>query len=389
VNNLCPHFNDCGGCDLQDKAYAEQMCLKGAGLKALFSPLEIDHFAQIVPSPETEYYRNKMEYVVGGDSARPVVGLRRKGKFHRIVDLTECRIFYRDAPRIFAIFKEWMLSFYIAPYNLFRHTGSVRYLSLRHSKFYDEMMIIVVTAALALELEAGRDRYLDLVERLKEVKNIKSIYVSVNNAPADVASSDELFLLHGKGHIRERINGIDYLIDPSTFFQTNSSCCGRLYECIAAELKDMPRLRVIDLYCGSGGIALQLAGNSEKTLGIDLLPKNIEAAAKNAELNNIKNAEFLSADAEDYLSKAISADSLKDFSAIIIDPPRSGLNKKIRKILAESGRDRIIYVSCNPKSMAEDLTEMAKAYHIRKLTPVDMFPHTRHVETVAVLERRR
>lgn len=384
---LCPHFNDCGGCDSQDKDYSEQLRLKEHSLKNIFSSVEVGRVENIVPSPEIWHYRNKMEYVVGPVGGSPAIGLRRKHKFYKIINLSECRIFHKDVQNIFSIFKVWMNDHSIEPYHLTRHTGTLRYVALRHSKFYDEMMVTVVAAQSPERFRDDKDKYAALVDALKKIANIKSIYVSINNGVADIATAETIFPIYGEEYIRERINDVDYLISPSTFFQTNSLCCAKLYEAISNQAAGRAGRRAIDLYCGSGGISLQISKYFEKVTAIDVSEKNISDGVKNAGINGIGNVEFISSAAEKFLSDANAAGGLSDYSVIVVDPPRAGLGKKARAVISGAGIENLIYVSCNPESLKEDLSALAALYRIERLIPVDMFPHTRHMETVAILKK--
>ncbi len=387
MTGTCPHFNDCGGCDCQDKDYNEQLRLKEDRLKGLFPEAEAGSVEDIIPSPDIWHYRNKMEYVVGPAGDSTAIGLRRKYKFYKIVNLNECRIFHKDVQDIFSIFKTWMNELSIEPYNLTRHTGTLRYVALRHSKFYDEMMVTVVVAQSAERFQDEKDKYAALVEALSKIGNIKSIYVCLNSRVADIATAETIFPIYGEECIRERINGVDYLINPSTFFQTNSICCGKLYEAITSQVAGCAGGKAIDLYCGSGGISLQIAGYFEKVTAVDASAKNIADGVKNAGMNRIRNVEFISADAEKFLSNASAAGGLSGYSVMVVDPPRSGLGKKARAIISSAGIENLIYVSCNHESLKEDLGALAAAYRIKRLIPVDMFPHTRHMETIAVLKK--
>jgi 23S rRNA (uracil1939-C5)-methyltransferase len=302
------------------------------------------------------------------------------------VDLKECRIFLKDTGRILDAAREWMKAFGIEPYHMSRHTGVMRYLVLRHSKYYDGLMAGAVVALTPEEFEKRREDLLKLFEALRAVRPLASAYACLNKGVADVTLTEEILPLHGEGCIKERIGDIDYSLYPASFFQTNSSCCGRLYEAVKESLRRIGG-NALDIYCGSGGITLQLAGIFDRVTGIDNSTRNIEYAVKNAASNRIKNAQFLSADAEKFLADSRKDGSLEDFAAMVVDPPRAGLGRKTRSIILENGAPRLVYVSCNPMTLADDLKELVKSYKIRKVMPVDMFPHTRHLEAVAVLER--
>ena len=381
MHDLCKHFGVCGGCDSQDKEYREQLSEKESCLKELFSQFCIKEFNCITPSPQIFYHRNKMEYAVGSDSNQLFIGLRQKRKFYKIVDTEECKIFFNGVGNIFTIFKKWIKNSGIEPYQLRRHTGSIRYAAMRHSKYYNELMVIVV-------LVSEEEKISSLIDDLKNIDMVKSVYMCINNKLADLAITDNLKLLYGQQFIRERINGIDYRIGPNSFFQTNSYCCNELYGIIKKETEHLGG-KALDLCCGCGGITLQVACNFNKVIGVDILGANIEAATENARLNQIDNIEFIKEDAEIFLLRSLESKTIKEFSTIIVDPPRSGLSKKARTAISESSIKNLIYVSCNPANLAEDLKVLKDSYNIEKVTPVDMFPHTRHTEVVAILKSNK
>lgn len=372
MNKICKYFGLCGGCDFQDVEYSSQLKTKEDSLKKLFSDFTIKDIAEIVPSPEIYHYRNKMEYAVSSDKGTVSIGLRQKKKFYRIVDLDECRIFTDGVQDIFRIFKEWIKDNNIEPYQLRRHSGNIRYAAMRHSKNYNELMVIAVMAAEDGNVAA-------LAEALKGIDAVKSVYMCVNSGIADLSVTGDLKLLYGEKCIKERINDIDYLISANSFFQTNPYCCARLYSIIREETKGIGG-EALDMCCGSGGITLQVSDSFDKVTGVDISAKNIEDALQNAALNKKQNIEFVCADAEKFLD-------IRKFSAVILDPPRAGLGRKMKEALLADGAESVVYVSCNPSNLAQDLKTLTQAYRIEKVIPVDMFPHTRHVEVIAILKR--
>jgi 23S rRNA (uracil1939-C5)-methyltransferase len=379
--DLCKHFGLCGGCDSQDLPYEEQLKNKETRLRELFSQFDIKEIKRIVPSPEIYHYRNKMEYAVGTWDSIKVVGLREKGRFYHVVGLDECRIFSRDLRRIFDIFSGWIADNNIEPYHNSKGTGLLRYLALRHSKHYDEMMAIVVSSSDKIDISS-------LINGFRNFKKIRSLYLCVNDRLSDIAVAGDIRLLYGDERIREKVNGIDYSIGPESFFQTNSYCCGSLYAAIKEEAKGFGG-DALDVCCGLGGITLQVADIFDNVTGVDISGRNIEDAILNAKLNSINNVNFMCQDAENYIQEISSSGAIKKFSAIILDPPRAGLSKKTRLAVRDSGVSNVTYVSCNPNNLAEDLKVLTEAYDIEKMIPVDMFPHTRHAEIIAILKSNK
>ena len=372
ITKPCRYFGICGGCDSQDIPYPEQLKAKEARIKDIFSQLGIENIEKIVPSPEIFHYRNKMEYAVSCDKDELLIGLRQKKRFARIVDLEECGIFFDGVAGVFKVFKDWIRKNNIEPYQLRRHSGNIRYAAMRHSKHYDELMVIAVLSR--EESSVG-----GLVDGLKGIGRVKSVYLCINNGLADVSMAGGIKLMYGEKYIKEKINGIDYLIGPDSFFQTNPYCCGRLYRIIKDQTAGIGG-QALDMCCGSGGITLQITENFNKVTGVDIFAGNIENARLNAGINNKNNVEFICDDAE-------RSGDIGKFSTIILDPPRAGLGKKAKKSVLESGVENVVYVSCNPVNLAEDLKVLKEKYSVEKIIPVDMFPHTRHVEVVAILKR--
>jgi len=379
MKELCKHFGTCGGCDSQNIAYEEQLKMKEDRIRQLFSAFSVNSMEKIVPSAEIFNYRNKMEYAVSSDKGDISIGLRQKRKFYRIVDLHECRIFFGGVQNIFNIFKDWIKANNIEPYQLRSHSGNIRYVAMRHAKHYNELMIIAV-------LTSNVESIGSLVDNLKRVDPVKAVYLCINDGLADVSVTGNLKLMHGQRHIRERINDVDYLISPNSFFQTNPYCCGRLYAILRSETKKIGG-EALDMCCGAGGITLQITDNFDKVTGVDNQPQNIEDALLNAQINKKNNVKFICDDAEKFLLDSTVSKEIRNLSTIVFDPPRAGLSKKAKEAVCSSGVENVIYVSCNPVNLAEDLKALASVYKIEKMIPVDMFPHTRHVEVIAILKR--
>ena len=379
---ICKHFGLCGGCDSQHLPYAEQLKDKETHLREIFSQFNVKKIKSIIPSPEIYYYRNKMEYAVGTWDAVKVIGLREKNRFYHVVGLDECGIFSKDLSRIFGIFSGWITDNNIEPYHNSKGTGALRYLALRHSKHYDDFMAIVVVSSDKVDIQG-------LVNEFRKFKKIQSVYLCVNERLSDVAVAGRIKLMDGDERIKEKINGINYSIGPESFFQTNSSCCGSLYAAIKEEAKGMGRGSALDLCCGLGGITLQVADIFSDVTGVDISGRNIEDALINAKLNGIDNVNFVCQDAEKYIQEISASGAIKKFSTIILDPPRAGLSRKTKLAVRDSRAKNIIYVSCNPKNLAEDLKTLIEAYDIEKMAPVDMFPHTRHAEIIAILKSNK
>jgi 23S rRNA (uracil-5-)-methyltransferase RumA len=347
-------------------------------LSDLFAPLKIGPCGGIVASPEIFYHRNKMEYALAPDGYGVSIGLRKKKRFYKVVDIDECPVFMERVRDVFNIFKEWMRDEHLEPYRPRSHSGDVRYAAMRHSKRRDELMVTAV-------LTRGSAAAQDLAERLRKIANVKSVYACVNDAKSDVSIAGSLELVYGAARIKENINGVDYLISPDAFFQTNPYCCAELYKEIKDNVGNIGGV-AIDACCGSGGIALQVAPVFEHVTGVDISQAGIAGAVSNAKTNGIYNVDFICDDAEKFLSRT-TADSR--VSTLILDPPRSGLGAKSKETIRERGAENVVYVSCNPARLAEDLKALMDAYSVKKMIALDMFPHTWHAEVIAILKRNK
>ena len=387
VSQICPHFLVCGGCQKQDQPYADQLAYKQTYLKNLLAQFHPEEFYDIVASPQIWHFRNKMEFAVSGTVDQPHVGLRPREKFSTVVDISECRIFYPQVGALLQMVREWITQYAITPYDLRSHSGQLRYISMRHGKVYDQVMVIFVVALTREEFMQKERAFAQIAKQLSSSTRVASVYVCLNSGASDEALSGELVLLHGRPYIKEKINGIDYQISPRSFFQTNSYCCEALYEIISSQAC-IETCAVLDLFCGCGGISLQVCRRASQVTGIDIVRQNIDDAIENCRENAISNATFVCMDAQQFLAETSASGILREYSTLIVDPPRQGLTKKDRKFIVDSGIKQLVYVSCNPWNLAQDLKTLLAAYTLRSVHPVDMFCHTLHTEAVVRMVRQ-
>ena len=387
TTQTCPHFGICGGCQQQEQPYADQLAYKQTYLRNLLAQFNPQECHDIIPSPQIWHFRNKMEFAVSGTIGQPHVGLRPREKFSTVIDITECRIFYPQVGALLQMIREWIKECSIEPYDLRRGTGQLRYISMRHGKVYDEVMVILVVALSREQFALKQDAFDRIVKRFASVAQVASVYACLNSGASDEPLGGELVLLRGKECIRERINGIDYQISPRSFFQTNSYCCNQLYDIINVQAGAAGG-QVLDLFCGCGGISLQVCRRAAQVTGIDIVAQNISDAQENCRANAVSNATFICMDAQQFLSETSASGILREYSTLIVDPPRQGLTKKDRKFIVDSGIERVVYVSCNPWNLVQDLKTLLPSYALRSVQAVDMFPHTPHMEAVARLSRQ-
>ena len=381
IDPICESFGKCGGCTFQNTEYSNQVKYKQVYIEEMLSGFSL--VGKVLPSPEIWNYRNKMEFSFFDSEGKTDLGLHQKGSFNRYVGVPPCFIADKDFSKIAQIVKDFANKNNLPAYNNRTHQGFFRHLVLRKAKNTNEVLINIVTNAEDFNL-------MPLIEELKPYA--KTIYHTQNGKKSDAVVVDKLKLLHGDGIIREKLNvgGKDYLfnISPFSFFQTNSKGTEILYNEVLKSLGASKNDILLDLYCGTGTIGLSLAESVSKVIGIEQVEQAIENAKENAKLNKIENAEFYAMTAEDWVKEEIPLITAKNQLSIVVDPPRSGLTNKVIDFLLNSKAKKIVYVSCNPSTLARDLDIIAKSgkYKINHITPVDMFPQTYHIESVAQLE---
>jgi 23S rRNA (uracil1939-C5)-methyltransferase len=383
---FCRHFGTCGGCSLQDRSYEDQLLYKKDKVAGFLSGLTGLPPLEILGSPLTRHYRNKMEFSFG-DVYPPEpgrwlkLGMKPKGRWYQILDLEECHLPSPEAAPLLAAVRAWAEREKVAPYNSHKKEGQLRHLVLREAKNRDERMVLLVTTT-------GEIPKASFIGAVHAVYPATTILLGRNGKASDTAISDALEVLEGPGHITETLEFpdgcVDYRISPHSFFQTNTRGTQVLYGLLREWTRSLGAELMLDLYCGGGGIALALSGAAKKVIGVESNPAAVADAKANAELNGFSNCDFYGGTVEFLLP------SLLDMKpqAAVVDPPRAGLHASAVKALLDSSPAVLFYVSCNPESLARDLKALAPRYNVKRLVVVDLFPHTDHVETVAWLSRR-
>lgn len=385
----CPHFGTCGGCLFQNLEYGTQLELKERHLRRTLEEAGLAEAAAavkaITPSPDIYSYRNKMEFGFGEMWGRLVLGLRERvtasrQTHRRTLSIDTCPIFSPVVERVFPVVREFVQETGLSVFDVLSGQGHVRHLILRQGKRTGELMVILVTAGLPdvdLAVLAGR-----LAAAAPELRSFVHV---TNSRPSDLVEFERTRLVSGVPFIEERLAGLAFRIYPPSFFQTNTAGAELLYGRIREEAALSRESLVLGLYCGSGAIELALAGEVRKVTGVDSSPANIANAVENALINRVENVAFVPGTVESLLSEPLREPA----DVVIVDPPRVGLTgKALRRVLA-IGAPAVVYVSCNPASLARDLrTFLDAGYRVRSLSPFDLFPHTPHLETLSVLEKR-
>jgi len=364
--------------------YQKELAEKEERVHTLLAPYEVAEWRPIIPSPDEWHYRNKMECACGVWDEQLVLGLRAAGRFDQIIDLQTCFLMSPECLEILRLVRHWAKDQALQGYHRRRHEGDLRYLVLREGKNTGQRMAILVATSKRFPT-GGESSAPTLPKELHSL--LTTCWLGVTDDLGDNARAEDMRLLWGPGTIEEKLGAITYRISPYSFFQTNTHGTEKLYALLQNWGKDI-RGALIDLYCGSGGITLALAESFDRVVGIDTNKGAIEDARKNAELNGIGNAEFVCEDAKEFLKKLPGSKLSVQLSAMVVDPPRPGLHPQALRNLLEMNPQRLAYVSCNPESLARDLQALVPFYKIHSVQPVDLFPHTVHVETVVFMEHR-
>jgi 23S rRNA (uracil1939-C5)-methyltransferase len=323
-----------------------------------------------------------MEFAFGGLKDGPVLlGLRQKGRFDRIVDLSECRILSSDAGRLLAAVRCWAESEKIPTYHLKSHKGFLRYLVVREGKNTGERMVHLVTAA----GEAPKESFLAALDG--SGVRVDTAVWSVNPDLSDVARGVVKAVWRGSGAITETLEGKPYVVTPDGFFQTNTRAAERLYGVVREWAGAGETL--LDLYCGAGTIGLFCAANFRRVVGVETHAASVESARENARRQGDERVEFHALDVAGAVKEPWFAALWDDPGTVaVLDPPRPGLTPDLRRLLMDRPPARWIYVSCNPKALAADLAVLSDVFAVQSVQSVDLFPHTPHVETALLLRRR-
>ena len=383
----CPHFPVCGGCTFQHLAYSKQLELKQNYLLQTLRKIgKIDTDAiereVIAPSPDIFYYRNKMEYAFGGQAGDIVLGLRRRAspleRYEKeTVPLQKCLIFSRAAEKIFPVFTDLTKNTNLPPYDPMTRKGFFRNLVLREGKSTSEIMAILVTRSGAT---------LDLAPLSQELEEkapeVKSLWWVENDRVSDVVDFERKKQVSGGSCIQETLAGLSFRIYPESFFQPNPKAAENLYGRIVEEARLLGSRKALGLYCGPGSIEIFLSGAVNNVIGVDSEAMNIRAAEENCRTNGITNCRFI----EGRVEQALKGMSLEGFDLVVLDPPRAGISSKGLKQIMSLNIPALIYVSCNPAAFARDLSLLSEnGYRMRKLNSFDFFPHTPHLESLAIL----
>lgn len=395
---FCRHFGVCGGCKWQPLPYRLQLEAKQQQVYdqlVRIGHLEVPEVSPIIPSEKTEHYRNKLEFTFSerrwietwenpdeiAPEDRVGLGFHVGRFFDKVLDIKHCYLQKEPSDSIRLFIRRYAVSHGLSFFNIREHRGLLRNMIIRTTEAGATMLIM----CFYYDDPEARKGLLDAVA--EAFPQITSIYYVINGKANDSIADRECILYKGEETICEEMEGLKFRIGPKSFYQTNTLQAYRLYS-VARKFADLHGDETVyDLYTGTGTIAQFVSGMAKKVIGIEYVPEAIEDAKANAEANGITNCLFFAGDMKDVLDR----DFIEEHGhpdVVILDPPRAGIHPDVAKVILEASPDRIVYVSCNPASQARDLALLGEKYRITAVQPVDMFPHTHHVENVAALVRK-
>jgi len=390
IDPVCEHFEWCGGCTTQKLDYQKQLHYKQKQISDILNKIGGSNDLDINPiigCDQTFFYRNKMEYTFSGspwyieDESYDdiIIGLHVPKRFDKILNINKCHINHEVFNEILQISKEITVKEKMIPYDVRKHTGFLRFLVIRIGVHTNQIMVNLVTAGYKPKIIKP------LVDALiNKIPNIKSIVNTINTKKSNIVSGTSK-LLYGEECINEKIGDYTFKISSNSFFQTNSYQVKILYDYIIKTANFKKSDVVYDLYCGAGTIGIYIAESVKQVYGIEIVEDAIKDAKNNAQINSINNINFYCGDLKDVLGSD-AMDNIEKPTTIIVDPPRPGLHPNTVKNLIKLSPEKIIYVSCNPATMARDIEMLVnEKYMIKELQPIDMFPHTPHIECVTTL----
>lgn len=402
-NITCKHFGVCGGCSLLNLPYEEQVAKKRAKLQEILKDFWTEEISVTV-TDEPRNFRNKVELGFchqvkwrddydkkdPANKTRPLefeqtLGFKLKGRWDRAVDIEECALFNEKLVPLLTALRAWAKQENLEYYDQRKHTGVLRHLMLREGKNTGEEIVVLFVTD-----DFNEKTFVEAVESVLPNANIMA---AVNNGLADMAAPESLRVLKGKDHIFEKImltdesgktvREVTFKLSPQSFFQTNTKTAQKMYSRVRGIVKQIAPKRIYDLYGGAGSFSLSCADLCEKSVCVESVAPAIYNGIENAKLNGVSNVQFFCARVEDFVKE--QPIERKD-ALIILDPPRGGMHPRAAKAVAESGVENVLYISCNPVTLANDLKILTQHYEILHAEAFDFFPHSDHIETFVQLK---
>jgi 23S rRNA (uracil1939-C5)-methyltransferase len=394
---FCSHFGICGGCKWQHMSYEGQLKFKKQAVDNALSRIgkvDTSTMEDILPSAETEYYRNKLEYTFSNkrwlthidDEVKPesmdALGFHVPGRFDKILDITHCYLQQDPSNQLRNKIKDFSVKNGISFYDLRTHEGALRNLIIRTSSTGEVMVIVVF----AYPEEGQVELLMDYIQQ--EHPELTSLLYIINQKRNDTIFDQDIHIYSGRDFIYEEMEGLKFRVGPKSFYQTNSRQAYELYK-ITREFADLQGDELVyDLYTGAGTIANFVARHARQVIGVEYVPTAIEDAKVNSATNGISNTKFYAGDMKDVLTADFISEHGKP-DVVITDPPRAGMHTNVVERILEMEAPKVVYVSCNAATQARDIQLLSEKYDVARIKPVDMFPHTQHVENVVLLTLKK
>lgn len=382
VNRACPVAKLCGGCDFWHMDYDEETRLKAERVKTCLNRIGGQQLTQvpILAAPDCRSYRNKAQYPVAVKKGRAYAGFFRAGT-HQVVENRRCLILPEESDRVKDAVMDYVNQYRVSVYDEQRHTGLLRHIYVRRGAVSGQILVCLVVNGQAIPRPQA------LIERLAKIPGFATLVLSVNTKKGNAVLGDTFQTLYGPGYIEDTLCGLNFRLSPRSFYQVNHHQAQRLYQAAISLAGITKEDTVLDLYCGVGTITLAMAAAAGRVIGVEVIPQAVEDARDNARRNGIDNAEFFCGDAGqaalELERQGIRAD------VIVVDPPRKGLNADTIEALSRFAPRRIVYVSCDPATLARDVALLnEKGYTLQSAQAADLFPRCAHVESVVTLSRK-
>lgn len=381
----CPHFGVCGGCSSQTLTYEKQLELLSDEVKELFVDANVTtgEYEGVTGSPSQWEYRNKMEFTFGDmtKGGELTMGMHVKNQSFGIITVDQCKIVDEDFRKVITLTVDYFKTKDLPYYRVMKREGYLRHLVIRKAQNTGELMVNIVTTT---QIDFDLTEYVEILKNAEFKGKLVSILHTENDSLSDAVIPEKVNLLYGIDHIQETLLGLKFNISPFSFFQTNTKGAESLYSIVREYMGDADNKVVFDLYCGTGTIGQIVAPTARKVIGIELIEEAVEAARENAKLNGLNNCEFIAGDVAVTIKNVTAKPDI-----IILDPPRSGVHPKALEYVIKFNAKEIVYVSCNPKTLVNDLQALINAgYKVVKTRVKDMFPNTPHAETVVKLIKK-
>ena len=381
INRACPVAKLCGGCDFHHMDYEEESRLKADRVRTCLNRMGGESLAEvpILAAPEQTCYRNKAQYPVSSKKGRAFAGFFKAGT-HQVIENQRCLILPEEMDAVKDAVIAWMNAHKVAAYDEVAHAGLVRHIYVRRGMVSKQVLVCLAINGREIPKEKA------LIEKLKKIPGFTTLVLSVNTKKGNNVLGDEFITLYGPGFIEDTLCGLNFRLSPRSFYQVNHHQAQRLYAAAIEQAEITKNDTVLDLYCGVGTITLAMAKAAGRVIGVEVVPQAVADAKDNARRNGIENAEFFCGDAGqaalELERQGIKAD------VVVVDPPRKGLNADTIEALSRFAPRRIVYVSCDPATLARDVALLKeRGYSVKNALAADLFPRCSHVESVVCLTR--